>query len=252
MSKGRLNQVIAVVKGTKARATRLLSDAHQKWNKDAIAGITKTYRPKRDDGDPLPSESKSIHLNVPAKIRDTMEQVGTFLDVVMTQEQGNTCAKASIELGGKVFLADMPVTTLLFLEHQLVDLHTFVSNLPTLPPDREWKFDENRDCHVTNPIESVRTQKVPKVIVKYAATKEHPAQTELFSEDATVGTWTTTYLSSAIPTQQRAMMLRRVEELQDAVKRAREVANSCEVDQLSHGCKILNHIFGDLLQSNEE
>lgn len=248
MPKGKLNQVIAVVKGTKARATKLLTDAHQKWNKEAISGIAKTYCPKAENGDPLPPESKLIHLNVPARIREVMEQVSTFFDVVMTQEQGNTNAKATVELDGKAFLTDMPVTTLLFLEHQLVDLHTFVSKLPTLPPDREWKFDTNRDCYATDPIESVRTQKVPKPIVKYHATKEHPAQTELFPEDVTVGTWTTTYMSSAIPTRQRAIMLRRVEELQDAVKRAREAANSLEVDQVKHGHKILNHIFSDLLQ----
>lgn len=252
MPKGKLNQIIAVVKSAKSRATKFLTDAHQKWNKDAISGIAKTYRPKAENGDPLPSESKSIHLNVPARIREAMDQVGTFFDVVMTQEEGNTHARATIELDGEIFLADVPVTTLLFLEHQLVDLHTFVSKLPTLPPDREWRFDKNRDCHVTDPIESVRTQKVPKVIVKYEATKEHPAQTELFSEDTTVGTWTTTYMSSAIPSSRRATMLRRVEELQDAVKRAREVANSLEVDQVKHGRKILDRIFGDVLQSNEE
>lgn len=252
MPKGKLNQIVAVVQGKKSRAQKLLTESHRGWNKDAISGISKTYEPKDAEGDPLPPESKKIHLNVPEKIRETMGQVESMLNVVMTQENGNTQARGTIEVDGKNFLTDVPVGSLMFLEHQLVDLHTFVSKLPTLPPDREWKFDENRDCHVTEPIQSVRTQKSPKVIVKYEATKEHPAQTELFPEDATVGTWTTTYMSSAIPTRQRAMMLRRVEELQDAVKRAREVANSLEVEQVKHGRKILNHIFGDLLQSNEE
>lgn len=252
MPKGKLNQVIAVVKGAKARAQKLLTESHRGWNKDAISGIAKTYRPKADDGDPLPPESKTIHLNVPDRIRETMDQVACFFDVVMTQEKGNTQARGTVELDGKGFLNDVPVTTLLFLEKQLVDLHTFVSSLPTLPPDREWKFDSNRNCHVTNPIESVRTQKVPKPIVKYHATKEHPAQTELFPEDVTVGTWTTTYMSSAIPSSQRAAMLRRVEELQDAVTRARVAANSSEVEEVAHGRKILNHIFGELLQSNEK
>jgi hypothetical protein len=38
--------------------------------------------------------------------------------------------------------------------------------------------------------ESLRTSKEPTVIVKYDATKEHPAQTELFTKDVPVGTWT--------------------------------------------------------------
>ena len=245
---GKLNQVIAVVKGAKSRAQKLLTESHRGWNKEAISGISKTYSPRAEDGDPLPPESKSIHLNMPEKIRETMDQVACFLDVVMTQEKGNTKARGTVEMNGKGFLTDVPVTTLLFLEHQLVDLHTFVTNLPTLPPDREWKFDKNRNCHVTNPIQSIRTQKQPKVIVKYDATKEHPAQTELYPEDVTVGTWTTTYMSSAIPSSKRSAMLQRIVELQDAVKRARVAANSSDVEEVTHGRKILSHIFGDMLE----
>ncbi len=251
MPKGKLNQIVAVVQGKKSRAQKLLTDSHRGWNKEAISGISKTYEPKDVEGDQLPAESKKIHLNVPVKIRETMEQVEGMLNVVMTQENGNTQARGTIEVDGKNFLTDMPVGTLLFLEHQLVDLHTFVTHLPVLPPDREWKYDDNRDCHVTEPCRSIKTAKRPKVIVKYDATEKHPAQTELFSEDVTVGTWTTTYMSSAIPSRKRAEMLSRIEELQDAVKRAREQANSCEVDQLTYGGKILSHIFGDMLSTKD-
>lgn len=252
MDKGKLNQIIAVVQGKKTRAQKLLTESHRGWNADAISGIAKTYRPLADDGDKLPSESKQIFVNVPEKTQETMDQVASFFDVVMTQEFGNTKAMGTIEIDGKSFLADMPVTTLLFLEKQLVDLYTFASSLPVLPMDREWKRDDNRNCYVTSPIDSIKTGKRSKVIIKYAATKEHPAQTELFSEDVSIGTWTTTYMSSAIPSRQRSDMLRRIEEFQDAVKRAREQANSLEVDQMKFGRKILNHIFGDLLKSNEE
>lgn len=252
MPKAKLNQIVAVVQGKKSRALKLLTEAHRGWNKEAISGISKIYQPKTEDGDQLPAENKQIHVNVPAKIRETMEQVEGMLNVVMSQENGNTQARGTIEVDGSNFLIDVPVGTLLFLEHQLVDLHTFVTNLPTLPPDREWKYDANRDCHVTDPIQSIKTAKRPKVIVKYEATKDHPAQTELFPEDVTVGTWTTTYMSSAIPSRKRSEMLSRIEELQDAVKRAREQANSCEVDQLTHGGKILRHIFGELLSTKNE
>lgn len=252
MSKGKLNQVVAVMQGKKSRAEKLLTESHRGWNKEAIAGIAKTYAPKAEDGDQLPPESKKIHLNVPDKIRETMDQVGAMLDIVMTQELGNTVAKAAVEIDGKTFLTDVPVGALLFLEHQLVDLRTFVSNLPTLPLDREWKRDDNRNCYVTDPIDSIKTAKKARVIVRYAATKEHPAQTELFPEDVTVGTWTTTYMSSAIPSRQRAEMLHRIENLQDEVKKARERANLCEVDHVKCGDRILKHIFGDLLKKDED
>jgi len=239
------NQIIAVVQGKKSRAQKLLTESHRGWNKEAISGISKVYTSKTEGGDILPPESKMIHLDVSKKINDTMEQVASFIDAVITQETGNTKASADVEIDEKTFLSKMPVTTLLFLDKQLVDLHTYASNLPVLPPDREWKRDDNKDCYVTDVIKSIRTQKVPKPIVKYEATAEHPAQTELFSEDVTVGTWETIYMSSAIPSRRKSDILHRIETLQDAVKIAREAANSIEVEQIHCGSKILTYIFGD-------
>ncbi len=244
----RLNQIIAVVQGKKARTTRLLTDAHRGWNEKAISGISKIYTPKDEEGDSIPPEQKKIHLHVPEKITETVQQMTSFWDAVATQEHGNTGARASVVVDDKPLLRDQPVTVLLFLEKQLVDMHTFVSQLPVLPPDREWKLDSNRNCYVTKPIESIRTQKQPRPVVKYEATKEHPAQTELFTEDVTVGTWETTYMSSAIPSRQKTETLRRIEKLQDAVKTAREEANSTEVKQEQIASRVMSFIFGDLIQ----
>jgi hypothetical protein len=249
MSQAKLNQIIAVVQGKKSRAQRLLTDTHRGWNREAISGITKTYTPKDEDGDKLPPERKRIHLNVVSKIEETLEELQAFWDVVTTQETGNTGARASIVIDDKPLLTDQPVTVLLFLEKQAIDLHTFVAQLPTLPLDREWAYDTNRDCFVTAPTESLRTQKQPEVITKAPATTEHPAQTELYLKDVVVGTWETTHMSSAIPAQAKADALRRVEALQDAIKSAREQANSAEVEQIKIAETVLEYVFGDLLRA---
>ena len=245
----KLNQIIAVVQGRKSRASSLLTESHRGWKQEAISGIAKTYTPKDDAGDKLPPESKTIHLNVSAKVQETMAQVVEFFDVVATQDLGNTNAKANVQIAGATtpFLKDQPVTVLLFLEKRLVDLLTYAKNLPILPLDREWRWDRTRNCHVTDPIETIRSTKTPEVIVKYKATTEHPAQTELIYTDKTAGTWKTTYMSSAIPAQQKAEIVARIEALQDGVKAAREEANSAEVTQVHLGEKVLRHIFGDLL-----
>jgi len=248
MAMCKLNQIIAVVTGKKSRAIKSLTESHRGWNKDAISGVTRIYQPKTDDGDSLPPENKNIQLDVPTKIQETMLQVGNFWDAVATQEIGNTSATASIKVNNEVILKDLPVTVILFLEKQLTDLYTFAKNLPTLPLDREWKFDAAKNCYVTNSVESIRTQKVPKAVVKYEATKEHPAQVEMFTEDKTVGTWSTVYMSSAIPSKKKAEILSRIESLQDAVKSARESANSLEVTQISLGDHLSQYVFGDLLQ----
>src|SRR4029078_58218 len=90
----------------------------------------------------------------------------------------------------KVSVANVPVPTPLFLDKQVNDLETFVSKLPTPDPAEEWSHDPNSGLLRSKRREPVRTWKEPTVIVKYEATKEHPAQTELYMKDLPVGTWT--------------------------------------------------------------
>ena len=187
---------------------QLLTETHRGWNKDAIAGIVKRYTPRDENGEKLPPENKNIHLDVTKKIEELTKNFVDFWDVVATQETGNVGATSPISVDGKTVVSEQPVTVLLFLEKQIEDLRTFVTNLPSLPADRTWKWDANRNCYITDPVDTVRTQKTPEVIVKYPATPEHPAQTELFAKDIAVGTWETTYLSSAIPEQKKAKMNR--------------------------------------------
>src|SRR5438132_1009448 len=79
--------------------------------------------------------------------------------------------------------------------------------------------------------------------VKYEATKEHPAQVEMYMEDVWVGTWTTTKLSGAIPAATRNAMLERVRKLLDAVKEAREEANLLQVQTQKLGDALLAYVF---------
>jgi len=237
-----LNQVIAVVAGKKTRI-RSLTEAHHSWTQETIHGFVKTYTPKDDEGDQLPAEGKIPELDVGKTITQVTDGLADFWDIVATQETGNTGATGSIIVGGDVLLEHVPVCVLLFLEKQLTDIHTFVKNLPTLPLGREWKYDPNRGYYRTESTDSLRTQKVPEPIVKYDATPEHPAQTELHMADKVVGTWSTQFFSTAIPTDERAAILKRVEDLQDAVKSAREKANSINVEPVKLGELLLGHIF---------
>src|SRR6185436_4821909 len=111
-------------------------------------------------------------------------------------------------------LKDVPVTSLLFLDKQVNDLETFVSKLPTPDPAEEWTHDPNTGLLRSKANEALRTSKEPTVIVKYEATKEHPAQTELFTKDVPVGTWSQIVYSGCIPTDKKNAILARVRLLQ--------------------------------------
>lgn len=239
----KLHQIIAVVAGKKSRAQKILTDAHHHWKREAISGITKTYTPKDEAGDNLPPESKSISVDVCEVVKDTLEQLADFYDAVATQECANTKTGVDIIVPHTDALLKAPVTVLLFLEKQLVDLHTFALGLPTLPLDREWRFDGNRNHYVTDPIETLRTTKQVKPIVKYHATPEHPAQTDLINEDVVTGRWSTTHLSSAIPVKTKNDIVKRIEQMQDAVKSSRAEANSIEAEPQKFAADLLKYLF---------
>ena len=242
----RLNQVIAVVASKKSKVQSAVTAAYHSVQKTAqFEGITKTYQPKEEDGDKLPSEAKAVQTKVGDVVSEVTSALTELFDVVATQDNANTKARADVVVGGKKILENIPVTHLLFLEKQLKDVETFISKLPTLDAADSWKYDAGTDSYATYPTETTRVKKVPRPFVKYEATKEHPAQVETYSEDTVAGYWKTIKFSGAIPMKDRNKMLDRVHQLQEAVVKAREEANSIEVEQVSVGKRVFEHIFGD-------
>jgi hypothetical protein len=243
---GRLNQIIAIQASKKSHAKEALTEAYQLLQKsDLLSGISRSYKPKDELGDSLPAESKLVQIRVQDVFSRVTKSLVEMFDVVATQDWSNCVAKADVVVSGQVIMKDVPVTHLLFLEKQLVDLHTFVEKLPVLDSAERWSFDASQDCFASEPYQSLRTKKVPKTHLKYEATKEHPAQVEMYMEDVTVGTWTAVKYSGAIPAARRNAMLERVRALQDAVKSAREEANNHEVEMKKVGKPFLDFIFND-------
>lgn len=241
-----VNQIIAVANGKKSRAQSGLGEIHHKLqHHELLTGISRTYQPRDDDGEKLPSESKRVQYRVIDAITDATAIMGGVFDIVGTLDLANCTANADVVVDGDTILANVPVTHLLFLEKQLVDLHTFVSKLPTLDPAFKWVWNRESDTYSTEPVTTVRTKKVVRNHVLSEATKEHPAQVQTYHEDMVIGDWTKTDFSGAIPESSRKHMVNRVRQLQDAVKFAREKANSAEVVDLRTGKPVFEFIFGD-------
>lgn len=241
----KLNQIIAVEKGIKSRSFQELTEAHHALQKTTLlAGISRTYRPKDEEGEQLPSESNRVQVRAEEIIRKTTEILSKLFDVTATKDWANCKAAADVVVDGKLLLSKVPASYLLFLEKQLVDIHTFVRKLPTLDPSEEWKFDPSADCWASEPNQTVKTKKVPRNHVKAAATDKHPAQVEVYYEDVIVGYWRTVKFSGSLPAQKVNELLAKVEKLQQAVKFAREEANNLEVEDQKVGEKVFNYIFG--------
>jgi hypothetical protein len=241
----KLNQIVAIEKGERAASLRVMTDVHNKLKDALLNGLRRTYQPKDDEGETLPSESTNVQANVSAALLDVKKAVGDYLSVSATRDFGNCNpgARADVKIGEQVIVAQAPVSFLLSLEKELVSLHTLVSGLPVLDSATSWSFDEQNGVYRSDPVQTTRTKKVPKAFVKAEATDKHPAQVEMFTEDVIVGTWTNVKLSGAIPETRRRELLARVVELQKAVKFAREQANGAEVDRLNTGESIMAYLL---------
>jgi len=240
----RLNQIIAVEKGVKSRSFQELTEAHHALQKPTLlSGIARTYRPRDEEGEALPPESTKVQIKAEDIVRQTGEIMSRLFDVTATKDWANCLARADVVLDGQVLLGQVPITYLLFLEKQLVDIHTFIRKLPVLDAAETWAFDSSADCWATEPVQTLRTRKVPRNHVKAEATDKHPAQVEVYYEDVTVGYWRTVKFSGALPAQRINDMLQRVERLQEAIKFAREEANNVEVTDQKIGDKVFGYLF---------
>ncbi|NGN68131.1 hypothetical protein G5C51_30055 [Streptomyces sp. A7024] len=241
----KLNQIIAVEKGVKAKSQQDLASVRHGLQKPALlAGISRTYQPKDEEGEQLPPESTRVQVGAEQVLRDTAATLTRLFDVTATKDWANCTARADITVEGRVLVSDVPVSYLLFLEKQLADVAAFVRKLPVLDAAESWAQDPSTDSWKTEPVRTVRTKKVPRNHVKAEATEHHPAQVEVYYEDVPVGYWTTVKFSGALPQRRVNELLERVEKLQQAVKFAREEANGAEVTDQHVGDVVFGYLFG--------
>ena len=240
----KLNQVIALEKGVKSRSYASLTEAHRLLQQPALlSGIARTYKPNDDDGEQYPPENTRVQGRAEEMIASTGRILGELFDVVATKDVANCSARADVVVDGRVLLPAVPVTHLLFLEKQLVDLRTFVQKLPVLDPSETWHFDATQDCWASDPAETNKTKKVPRNHVKAEATDKHAAQVEVYHEDVVVGRWKTVKFSGALPAARVRALLERVDKLQKAVKIAREEANGATIEPVKTGDQVFGYLF---------
>ena len=241
----KLNQIVAVVSGKKSQAQKAITEVYKKLQKSALfEGISRRYTPTDEDGETQPAEKKNVQYKSRQAMADARAALDDLFNVTATQDWGNCAAKADVKVDGNTILEQVPVTWLLFLEKQMTDLHTFVQTIPVLDQAETWSWDEHADCYATEPSLSNRTKKVPRSHILYEATEKHPAQVEMYHEDVKVGEWRTVKFSSALAAQEKNEIIERIRRLQEAVKFAREEANSMEVDNVTIGNKVFDFVFG--------
>ena len=246
----KLHQILAVEADIRNQTQKDLTTAHHGLQKsEMLTGTQRKYQPLKEDGDRLPSEGNLLQTRVPKVIQETASILTKMFDVVATRDFGNMGARADVTVDGVTLLKDAPAIYLLWLEKKLVDIHTFICKLPTLPADTEWEWDSNQMCYRNaSEIKTHRTLKVESFQVIVPATDHHPAQIGKNVKDETVGHWTTMKYSGAVKVEEVQAMKDRVEMLMREVKFAREKANQVEVTDMNVGVPILKYVFGSMVK----
>jgi len=244
----KLHQILALEKGMKNKREKAQTAAYQLFQApQPFSGIARSYTPRDDDGEALPSESQLVQARVADTLSGVSEALVSMIDLMVTKDSANTEAVGSIELEDHgVVAADVPVTTLLSLEKLLVDVRTMVLAVPVLDPSMEWEFDDISGAYRSAVKMTTRSKKVPKNHVVAEATEHHPAQVQVFTEDIIVGDWETYHLSGAVPAAAKKEAVERVEAMQRAVKVAREQANDQAAPEVKIGEDLMEYMLAPL------
>lgn len=236
--------IVAKERSVSERTNRELTDIyHQVQHPPMFMGSVKEMVATNEE---VPNEPPEITL--PAlTAQDVFTRVIKLLtdawDVTATRDRTNMSAQADIVVDGHTLAHDIPVSTLLSLEKQLVNMRTVIKAMPVRDPSKLWAFDADQGFHRAPERRTVKTRKVMKALVLVQPTKEHPARAESYPSDEPVGHYVTTEFSGAFSAQDRQSLVDRLNTLIDAVKTARSEANRTEVTDVHMGAELLGFIF---------
>lgn len=240
-----LHQAVALESGIRAKTYRKTTDLWKFLQKPGLfSGLSRVYEPLDDEGEQLPPESTQVQMHAETVLRQGFDELARQWDITATRDWGNCTARADVVVDGRVIIASAPTHFLLWAAKQLQDVRAVILALPVHDPADVWRPDQSSGLWKTDPpVRTRKTSKVPRNHVRATATDKHPAQVDTYFEDVTVGHWVSTKTSGAVPATRQAQLLSRVEALQEAVTRARQVANATEVPEVEIGNIVLGWVL---------
>lgn len=246
MTQTALHQIVAIVKDRKVKAKTALTNAYQLLGKENLFnGFRKTFNPLQEiEGvtDIVPPEIKRTQTSVPEIFSALKTVLVENIDVVATQDYGNTKAVADLVFGTQI-ITNVPATHLLFLESTIEDLITAINAIPTLDPNERWTWNANENAWWSEIVLTMRAKKTKRPLIMSPATDKHPAQTQLIEEEIQTHKIETIKTSGALPLATKTELLRRASTLLEEIKKARQRANQTTVEQQQLGAKIFDYIF---------
>jgi len=252
---GKLHELLAVESDIKDVFGKIIDETTKTFNQrsEHFQETRKTYNPLNPEDKDLPDEEfKPMATTVVDKLNYSQEAFVRMIDAVLQKERANqnACADIIVTMPDgtlKTLLTNAPVVFLVQMENILSRIRSVYNEIPTLEPAKSWEKDTTQyGVWKAEPFIRVRTKKIPTPLVKYQATKEHPAQTEIINLDEVVGKWNQTSRSGALSPKQKSQLLDHFDRLIAAVKIARAKANDREIETAIVGIQFFNYINEDV------
>jgi len=243
----KLHELLAVETNLENQATKVRLDLANTFEKKRHHFCQKrvVFTPIEENAQPVIEEQSDIQTTVRKELEWITPILAKSLDASYQVAEANTEARADVVLEtGKILLKQVPATALLELEKRVKDIHDLVNTIPTLDPAKGFTRDEQSGCYIAREITKNRTKKIKDVLIRYQATKEHPAQTEVIDKDVIVGKITENEWSAMLTPAEKADILSRIEMVARAVRSARSRANETPTDpEKKIGKQLLEFVF---------
>jgi len=190
-------------------------------------------------------DNKPMVTTVDDKLAYTRKYIENLVDAILQKEEANQRARADLSVDGVTFGTNLPATFLLGMESRLKAVQQMILTIPTLDPNMNWTEvpAEGEGVFKSDPLVTKRTEKAVRHKVLYDATDKHPAQIEKWNEDVPVAAITTIHRSGMWTPARKAATLGRLDKLIRSVKKARQRANTTEVEDLHVAKAMLDYVF---------
>ncbi len=243
----RLHQVLAIESDLEGKYKRTCEETKKVFGKASM--FTGSHRTLElfDDSDTTkyPDEHLAMTTTVKERVAYTSEAISDYLDALFQKEATNQEASADLTVNGVSIGMSLPATFLLALESRLKYIRSIYEALPTLQSGIEWKPSTDKGegiWDMVHPEEKIKTKMAWQHQVLVPPTKEHRAEIEKWEEQLPVGKFVKHVWCSLLTSHEKSEVLGRIDKLIQAVKQARQRANTQNIVKGNVGKSIMQFI----------
>ncbi len=247
----KLHELLAVEGDLRSQAESCRADLKNTFEKKAHHFSKKlvTFKSNAEGVEAKVESQLELQTTVAKELSWIGEKLVKAVDAGHQVDVANTLAAADVVLDdGTILLKKVPATSLLRLEHRIVEVRDLFHAIGTLDPASGFEPDPSEGAGIFKAREqhSIRGEKQFSFVVMVPPTDKHPAQVKELMLDKPIGTLVKQEWSSLLTVASKGDMLDRVEELLRAVKKARARANEMDLDvkQNRIGADIWKYLVG--------